>query len=220
MNRIARIFLAGLLALLPLIITIAVTAWLVSFATGYVGPGSRFGRLLISLGLSIDATFVAPYVLGLAIVLGLVFLLGLVVETRIGPWFEALIGRIVGRVPGLSNLYDLTKRFVSIVDTRGGGDSLKSMSPVWCHFGGEQGAAVLALMPSSAPVRIGSEEYLGVLIPTAPVPIGGCLIYVPSQWIRPAEGGVEHLMSVYVSMGVTPPHSTLAPSIGSDTSRN
>jgi uncharacterized membrane protein len=219
LNRIARIFLAGLLALLPLIITIAVTAWVVTFATGYVGPGSRFGRLLTSLGLSLNATFVAPYVLGLAVVLALIFLLGLVVETRIGPWFEALVGGIVGRVPGLSNLYDLTKRFVAIVDTRGGGDSLKSMSPVWCHFGGEQGAAVLALMPSSAPVRIGSDEYLGVLIPTAPVPFGGCLIYVPSQWIRPAEGGVERLMSVYVSMGVTPPHPTLAPSIGSDKAR-
>jgi uncharacterized membrane protein len=28
---------------------------------------------------------------------------------------------------------------------------------------------------------------------------------VPSDWIKAAEGGVEHLMNVYVSMGVTPP---------------
>jgi len=208
-KRIARIFLAGLLALLPLFITVAVVTWLVSIGTSYVGPDSKFGRLLISLGLSVYAASVAPYALGLAIVLAVVFLLGLIVETRIGPWFEALVGQIVGRIPGISNVYDLTKRFVSIVDTKGG-DSFKSMSPVWCLFGGEPGAAVLALMPSSTPVRIGSDEYLGVLIPTAPVPIGGCLIYVPSQWVKPAEGGVEHLMSVYVSMGVTPPHSTLA----------
>ena len=44
-----------------------------------------------------------------------------------------------------------------------------------------------------------------VLVPSAPAPFGGVLIYVPSEWIRPAEGGVERLMNVYVSMGVTPP---------------
>jgi uncharacterized membrane protein len=218
LNRLIRVFLAGLLALLPLFITIAVATWLVSMATSYVGPNSSFGRLLISLGLSVNAASAAPYALGLAIVLAVIFLLGLVVETRIGPWFEALIARIVGRIPGVSNVYDLTKRFVSIVDTKGG-DSLKSMSPVWCLFGGEPGAAVLALMPSSTPVLIGSDEYLGVLIPTAPVPIGGCLIYVPSQWVKPAEGGVEHLMSVYVSMGVTPPRSTLTRSTDPSASR-
>ena len=35
--------------------------------------------------------------------------------------------------------------------------------------------------------------------------VRGALIYVPSEWIRPAEGGVYRLMNVYVSMGVTPP---------------
>ncbi|MGI8725167.1 MAG: hypothetical protein ACR2J1_07395, partial [Methyloceanibacter sp.] len=40
---------------------------------------------------------------------------------------------------------------------------------------------------------------------SAPVPFGGALIYVPAEWVKPAEGGVERLMNVYVSMGVTPP---------------
>jgi uncharacterized membrane protein len=84
------------------------------------------------------------------------------------------------------------------------------MSPVWCFFGGEGGAAVLALMPSSKPVVIGGEEYVGVLVPSAPVPLGGALVYVPRRWVKPAEGGVDELMSVYVSMGVTPPRPPAA----------
>ena len=28
-----------------------------------------------------------------------------------------------------------------------------------------------------------------------------------SDWVKPAEGGVERLLNVYVSMGVTPPMS-------------
>jgi uncharacterized membrane protein len=206
LHRLARVFLAGLLALLPLVITIAIGAWLATIVTAYVGPSSVIGRWLVSLGLSIRENSAAPYALGLAIVLACIFVLGLVVETRIGPWFEALIERVVRRIPGVSNVYDLTKRFVSIVDTKGG-DNIKGMTPVWCFFGGEPSAAVLGLMPSSQPVIIGEDKYLGVLVPTAPIPIGGCLIYVPAHWIKPAEGGIDHLMAVYVSMGVTPPRS-------------
>ncbi len=58
---------------------------------------------------------------------------------------------------------------------------------------------------SKTPVRLGGEDYLGVLIPSAPVPFGGALVYVPAAWIEPAEGGIDELMSVYVSMGITPP---------------
>ena len=46
-----------------------------------------------------------------------------------------------------------------------------------------------------------------MLVPSAPVPFGGALIYVPVEWVKPADGGVERLMNVYVSMGVTPPVS-------------
>ncbi|HUU67189.1 MAG TPA: DUF502 domain-containing protein, partial [Methyloceanibacter sp.] len=109
------------------------------------------------------------------------------------------------RIPLVSNVYDLSKRFVAIVDRGGDEDSFKSMQPVWCFFGGEGSAAVLALMPSHEPVEIGEHSYVAVLVPSAPVPFGGALIYVPADWIRPAEGGVERLMNVYVSMGVTPP---------------
>ncbi|MOA55052.1 hypothetical protein D3C78_1787730 [compost metagenome] len=43
-------------------------------------------------------------------------------------------------------------------------------------------------------------------MPTAPIPVGGGLIYVPVEWVRPADMGVEGLTSVYLSMGLTPPH--------------
>ncbi len=78
------------------------------------------------------------------------------------------------------------------------------MSPVWCFFGGK-GAAVLALAPSAQPIEIDGQGYLAVLVPTAPVPFGGALIYVPAAWVRPADIGVDKLTAIYVSMGITPP---------------
>lgn len=206
MNHTIRIFLSGLLALLPIAVTVAVLAWLVSLLDEYVGPGSWFGRQLATIGLSINEESPAPYVFGIVILIAAIYGLGLLLETRLGPWLASQFEKVVEKIPVISNLYGLTKRFTSLLDQKGDTD-VANMSSVWCFFGGEPGAAVLALLPSSVPVRIGNENYLGILIPSAPVPVGGALLYVPQAWIKPADGGVENLMSVYVSMGVTPPLS-------------
>lgn len=210
MGRIAGIFFAGVLALLPIAVTVFVTAWVAGLIASYAGPGSFVGRLITtlgtSLGLDISPTSTAAYLLGLAIILGLIFMLGLLVESGMRSFILNSLDWLMMRIPIISNVYDLSKRFVAIVD-RGDQGDLKSMSPVWCFFGGEGGAAVLGLMPSPQPVIIGEHSYLGLLVPSAPVPFGGALIYVPVEWVKPAEGGVERLMNVYVSMGVTPPVS-------------
>jgi uncharacterized membrane protein len=64
---------------------------------------------------------------------------------------------------------------------------------------------VLCLLPTPNPVMIDDAPYHVVLAPSAPVPIGGCLIYVPAAWVKPADVGVEGLMSIYVTMGVSSP---------------
>ncbi len=212
MGRILRTFLAGVLALLPIALTLFVTAWIASFIGSYVGPGSFVGRLITALGstlgLDIEPASTAAYLLGLAIIIGAIFLLGLLVESGLRSFISYILNSLdwlIMRIPLISTVYDLSKRFVAIVDRGGDKDSIKTMQPVWCFFGGEGSAAVLALMPSHEPVAIGDRSYLGVLVPSAPVPFGGALIYVPAEWVRPAEGGVERLMNVYVSMGVTSP---------------
>lgn len=207
MSRIGRIFLTGLLAALPLLLTVFVIAWLLSILNQYFGPGSGFGRFLASLG--IGPSELASYLIGLGIIAAAIYVLGLAVHLRLGAWIAALFDSLIRRIPLVSNLYDLTSRFVSVVDTKGS-DSLKGMSPVWCYFGGKPSAAVLALLPSKTPIRLGEEDYFGVLIPSAPVPVGGALVYVPAKWVEPAPGGIDELMSVYVSMGITPPGAKAA----------
>ncbi len=209
MGRVGRIFLTGLIAALPLMLTIFVTAWLLSLLNQYLGPGSGFGRLLGSIGIGTGTSELASYLIGLGIIAAAIYALGLLVHSQIGTWLAELFDRLIRRVPLISNVYDLASRFVSIVDTKNG-DSLKGMSPAWCFFGGKPTAAVLALLPSKTPVTLGGEQYLAVLIPSAPVPFGGALVYVPAAWIEPAEGGIDELMSVYVSMGITPPGGATA----------
>lgn len=201
-----RTFLAGFLVLLPLAVTIAVIVWVGAFIYAYVGPRGPIGRILISIGFGLSDSPVAAYVLGTVIVIGLIYLLGLAVESRLETRVRHLIDSLMQRIPFVRNLYDVTKRFVAIMDRREQ-DGLKSMSPVWCFFGGEGGAGVLGLLPMPRPIMIGGERYYAVLIPSAPVPVGGALVYVPATWVKPANIGVETLMSIYVSMGVVAPQT-------------
>src|SRR6267378_1351357 len=119
-------------------------------------------------------TFIAGFLvlLPLAVtvaVIGLIYLLGLSVESRLESRIRHLIDSLMQRIPLVGNLYDVTKRFVAIMD-RKDQDGLKSMSPVWCFFGGEGGAAVLGLLPMPKPIMIDDRQYHVVLVPSAPVP--------------------------------------------------
>jgi len=51
--------------------------------------------------------------------------------------------------------------------------------------------------------RVGDRDYQIVIVPTAPVPFGGGLLFVPAEVVHPLELSVEGLISIYVSMGVT-----------------
>ena len=64
-------------------------------------------------------------------------------------------------------LYDLSKRFVGMLDRKEAKD-LKGMSPVWCFLGGHGSAAVLALLPKPETVLSMSGGFLRAgLLPAA-----------------------------------------------------
>ncbi len=88
MGRIGRVFLAGLLAALPLLLTIFIIVWLLSFMNQYLGPSSAFGRFLTSLGFGVGTSELAPYLIGLSLIAAAIYALGLVVHSRLGAWVE------------------------------------------------------------------------------------------------------------------------------------
>lgn len=201
-RTLSGIFLAGLIAALPLAATVLVVVWVLRLLFAYLGPGSFVGGLLVSLGLGGPGSEVAGYLIGLAIVLLAIFALGLVVQTKLRRWLALAIGGLMQRIPVVRNIYGIVERFVGLLTPREDGQ-LQSMRPVWCHFGGPGGVAVLGLLSCSEPILLGGAPYHAVLLPTSPVPVGGGLLYVPQAWVTSAEVGIEALTSIYVSMGVT-----------------
>lgn len=196
--------MAGLLAVFPLALTLAVVYWLANFVHNLLGPGSAFGRLLGSIGLQFVTSNVVAYLIGLGVALALIYLLGLLVQAGMKNRWNRFVDTIMHRVPLVNTVYDTSKKLIRMFDQKEEPE-LKAMSPVLCHFGGEGGTAVLALMPTQERIHLHGYEYHAVLIPTAPVPFGGALLYVPADWVKPVDFAVDGLFNVYMSMGVTSP---------------
>ena len=201
-RRLLQTFVTGLLTALPLAATVLVFVW--AFRTIYdvIGPNSFVGRGVRALGFGVAGSEVVAWLIGVGVILASIFALGLLVQTRLRGVMARTLNSVIQRVPLVRNVYDLIRRFVELLSRRED-DGVRSMSAVWLHFGGPGGAAVLGLLSSPEPVQVGNQAYLAVLVPTAPVPVGGGLLYVPEHWVTPADVGVEALTSIYVSMGVT-----------------
>ena len=192
------------MTVLPVALTVAVIIWVASLVDQFVGPHSAAGKILISIGLTVVETRIAAYLIGIVIVLATVYVLGVFVEAGLQRRLQTFIDKSLRRIPLVGSVYDLAHRFVGMLDRKEQTD-LKTMSPVWCFFGGEGGAAVLALLATPETILLDGHRYHVVLVPTAPVPFGGGLFFVPAEWIKPASFGVEGLTSIYVSMGISAP---------------
>jgi uncharacterized membrane protein len=204
-RRLLRTFLTGLLAALPLLATVAVMVWGARLVYAWLGPYSLIGRGLVAIGFGGPGSEVVGYLIGMLIVATAIFGLGLLVQTRLRGALARGFNNVVQRIPVVRTVYDLAKKFVDLLAQRDSSQT-RSMSPVWLHFGGPGQVAVLGLLSTPEPVLIHGAPCLAVLVPTAPVPVGGGLLWVPQDWVTPAEVGVDGLTSIYVSMGITASH--------------
>jgi len=116
--------------------------------------------------------------------------------------WTSLVDSVMDRVPLVRSIYNALKKLMQMLEHKDESE-LKSMKSVMCHFGGKGGTAVLALMPSPERIRLGDKDYYGVLIPTAPVPFGGAILYVPVDWVEPLDVPFDGLLNIYMSMGAT-----------------
>ncbi len=204
-------FLAGLLFLLPIVLTIFIIAWIVNFIRGAMGPGTILGDLLTRggnylLGSNQDTL---AFWLGVGVALIGIWLLGLIVKTRAKHIIQNYLDSLFARVPLIRSIYNPVSRVVRLATDRGTGapGDLSSMSVVSCRFGGpENGVDVLALLASQHVYNIANERRRLVYLPTAPIPMSGGLVLVAEKAITPVpEMKVDDLLKIYVSLGALAP---------------
>lgn len=210
-KRLAGLFLTGLVFILPLILTIVVLFWLLDQLSSILGPKTILGGLIASLGRLATLNTVSQatgFWLGLAVLMGAIMALGVVVQTSAKDFLERWVDGLLSRLPLFGKLY---QPFAQLIRTMGGNskEEMASMSVVAVRFG--NGAEALALLASPDRFDAGNGPSRLILIPTAPVPVGGALLFVPEESVRLIPGlKFDDLAKFYITMGSVAPSQLLA----------
>jgi uncharacterized membrane protein len=202
MRRVAGWFVAGVLIILPVAITVAVIAWVAAFMQRLVGPDTLVGDFLTRFGLRFVSDDALAYAVGVVVVLVVIFAIGVVAESGARRLIQRLLDAVLQRIPIVGSVYGTSQQVVSMLGQKDAA-ALESMRVVFCCFGREAGAGILGLLVSPESYRINSRDYQIIIVPTSPVPIGGGLLFVPAEAVQPTDLSVEGLISIYVSMGIT-----------------
>jgi uncharacterized membrane protein len=211
-RRIAGLFLTGLLFLLPLVLTVVALVWIFTQLDSILGPSTFLGRLIAALGQLASLGLAGPvagFWLGLGVLAVAITGLGALIRLGARNLLEQLVDGLVGRIPLVGSLY---QPFAQLVRTMGGSskEEMAAMAVVAVRFG--EGAEVLALLASPGQFDIGGGPSRLILVPTAPVPVGGALLFVPNDKVRVVPGlRFDDLAKFYVTMGTVAPGPLLAP---------
>ncbi len=205
-TRAAAAFVTGLLFLAPIIVTIVVLDWLGGYVAAAVGPESFIGRAISSGGSVVvgGERAALAFWFGLLVVLILIALLGLLVQTRLRRRLEEGFDRFIDRVPVLRSVYRPIAQLVRLIGPQSSAGNLESMRVVAVRFG--DATETLALLVTPELFDVGGQPRQLVLLTTAPVPVGGALLFVEPESVVPVEGlSVEDFIKFFVSVGTVRP---------------
>jgi uncharacterized membrane protein len=205
-QRLQRLFLTGLLTLLPLWLTWIVVKFLFvllgDLSKPLIGPSlqgiaARSPQALGWLGdpwvqnaIALVATVLAILLVG--------WLARRVIGQRLLGWFEALVARI----PLASTIYGSARKLLDILQTKPDGTQ----------------RVVLVDFPHAEMKSIGfvtrvireqgtGRELAAVYVPTTPNPTSGYLEIVPVEKMTPTDWTVDQAMSFIISGGAVAPDS-------------
>ncbi len=200
-------FLAGLLALLPLVITVAIIVWVVGYLNALFGPGSFVFRALTDVGHRVAPARVSETlatVIGVALVVASIWLLGLLVKTKARHRFDDWWNGLVERLPIVNSVYGTASKVVGMLKKDEQAD-LAAMRVVYCSFGSERGGGILGLLASPETYQFDGRDHRLVYIPTSPIPMSGGILLIPSASVHEVAMSAEQLMRIYFSMGILAP---------------
>ena len=193
---IVSTFLAGLFAILPIVITVAIVTWVAGKVHSLLGPTTPVGRTLRSIGLQFVTDNVAASIIGWCIVLVGVWLIGLLVRTSARQRVERLVDLTFRRIPFVKGIYGTASQLVGMLN-RQDQSELTGMTVVYCAFGEQHGGGFLALLASRDVFVFRGRNCRVVYIPTSPLPMSGGIVFVPVEAVTRVEMSAESLMQIY-----------------------
>ena len=203
-HRLQRLFLTGLLTLLPLWLTWVVVKFVFALL-------SDISRPLVEPSLKTIATqnphsfgwLVEPWVLGaiglvatVCTILMVGWLARRVIGQRLLRWFEALVARI----PLANTIYGSARKLLDILQTKPDG----TQRVVLIDFPHAE-MKTLGFVTRVIREQGTGRELAAVYVPTTPNPTSGYLEIVPMEKITPTDWTVDQAMSFIISGGAVAP---------------
>ena len=197
MARFRTYFLTGLIVAGPILITLYLTWWFVSWVDGLVRPFVPVAyrpETYLPFGLPGSGLIVAVVALTL---------LGFLAANLIGRTLVDLGERLLGRMPVVRAIYRGLKQVFETLFS-GQGSSLRKVGLVEFPSPG-MWSIVLISQPPSVEVSAslpGEEEHVSVFLPCAPNPTTGFFFYVPRRDVIELSMNVEDAAKLVMSAGV------------------
>ncbi len=213
LSRIVGPFVTGLVFLAPVILTIILIQWVSGYVVAALGPDTLIGGVFARGGMLLTSTPELAFVSGLGIALLIIWTLGLLIQSRAQARWQGSFDTLLGRLPVIGGIYRPLAQLVRMIGKSPTGE-LQGMAVVMVRYGEDIEIMALLATPKIFELGIG-PQYL-VMLPTAPVPIGGALMFVGVDRVRlMPELGVDDMAKFYVSMGTIAPKGLFKPgSIG------
>ncbi|KAA1281310.1 MAG: DUF502 domain-containing protein [SAR202 cluster bacterium] len=183
--HIRTTLIAGLLAILPIGVTLFVLKFFFELLDPILGPIFDMGNVRIFPGLGVIVLLILLYVVG-------------IITTKILSARIVNVGhKLIEKIPVISSIYSTTRSGVEILS---GTQGFESRGVVLVDFP-RPAMKAIGLITAELGVLNG-EPMVAVYIPTTPVPSSGFLIVVALSDVTPTDISVDDAMKIIVSGGI------------------
>ena len=200
-RRLWDTFISGLLAIIPVGLTVYILWFIYRLIDGLVGKNTPFGTMVQrALGRWIPG-------MGIYMTLILILLIGLVTRNFLGRTLHYYFERIFFSIPGVRKMYSTLRQFTNALLNREGRSSFQKV--VLFEFP-RPGIHALGLITNENPGKLTDaigEECVLVYVPTAPNPLSGYMLIVPKRSVTYIDVPVEDALAMVVSSGSALPES-------------
>ena len=200
--------LAGLVVLLPLVVTIWLFKTIVitidNMLLGFIPPSYQLNTLIEKMfGVHINFS-----IYGLGLVVGLVFLvvLGIFVRNIIGRTLLAWGESILGTIPGVRSVYYAIKQ---IIETVASSNSTSFRKVVLFEYP-RKGIWAIGFVSSAVRGQaqaLTEKKLINVFLPTTPNPTSGFFLMVPEEELTELNMTVEQGLKMIISAGIVNPEN-------------
>jgi uncharacterized membrane protein len=197
MSALRKWFVAGLLVIVPVAITIGVLQWII---------GTLDQTLLILPEAWRPDRLIGVHIPGFGVLLTLAILLvtGAVVSNFLGKKLVRWGDQLVSRIPVVRSIYSSVKQVSDTLFSPGGNAFRTAVLVQWPR----QDVWTIAFVTGQPGGEVANHlmgEYVSVYVPTTPNPTGGYFVMLPKRDCVELRMSVDDALKYVISMGVVVP---------------